>query len=72
MRILVSNVHTKIVIKDYIEVFLNFFVGPAMLFVTGGNLLLDGIDLLELGVDFLEVVIHLNVMEKGETVILIC
>ncbi len=53
MRILVSNVHTKIVRKDYIEVFFNFFIGPAMLFVTGGNLLLDSIDLLELGVDFL-------------------
>jgi hypothetical protein len=68
----VSNVHTKVVRKDYVEVFFNLFVGPAMLFVTGGDFLFEGIYLLKLGVNFLEVVVHLDVVEEGKTVVLIC
>ena len=46
LHICVSNVHTKVVKKDYVEVFFDLLVGPAMLFVSGGDLFFECIDLL--------------------------
>lgn len=42
----VSNVHTKVMRKDYVEVFFDLLVGPAMFFVSGGDLFFECIDLL--------------------------
>ncbi len=64
--------HTKNNIKNYVKVLLDLFVTPAVLFVTGWDCHSEGIDLGLIFLESFEVVLHPDILEKGETEVFVC
>jgi len=72
LHIFVSNDHTMLIKLFYVITFLYFFVWSSVLFMTGWYLFFEDTYFLELFLNVWKIMVHFNILEEGETIVLIC